>query len=279
MAKRRVPRVFLGFIDVCGVYRSLEYGLKAIGSASYFLNLGNDVIVENRVEPMVPRCFRAVHKRLAHLRDSGTAATPVGRLRFWLWAMVHKAVIVVLLGWIAARFDVVMVKSGASLSSSLLDLKILKRLGKTIVASYHGSDSRPRYLLGTKVVEHGLAKGGMQLRTQHETIQRQAAVADFVIDSPSSAHFQSSECCLRQAIGNAAPLYRLSAHSVSHPASPTTSSPLRVLHAPSDHNLKGTSVIEQTVRELHRRGLSFDFVKIPGCPMKCSWKRWRMRIS
>ena len=252
MRSRPNPRVFLGLIDICGVYRSMELALRELGLSAYFLNTGNEHRSIVRREALAPRFYLYWLRRAQSPAGLARVLPPMGR------RLMLKLSILLMIGWIYLKFDALLLKSGTSFTASGSELAWLKRRGKIIVYSYHGSDSRPGFLRATDLKPKELDK--KTLARNHEGLVRRSAFADYIIDSPTSAHWQPKRCCLRQAIFTPAPRYAMPDAREREGAGGA----VRIFHCPSDPELKGTDVIRQTVLELQEEGRAIDYVELMG---------------
>ena len=160
-----------------------------------------------------------------------------------------------LLAWILAKFDVFLFKSGESFWSSCLDQRILRIFGKRIVHAYYGSDERPNYLAPD-------IDGHEDVESLRANVQRKKAALDFArkfsditISNPLSAQFHQGEICILQALGIPIGSKKLEArHSVLGCADKRPGY-VRILHAPSNPELKGSNVFRNEIKHLKEKRL------------------------
>lgn len=254
LQKREKQRFFLGYLEICGVFRSLEFAIREKGHKAYFLNLGSESRERQTSDPFTAKLFLSVY-RLMH--SPSVLSSGLRRLTV---TVLYKFSILTLLLWIARNFDVIVIKSGNSLTESNLDIRILKLLRKKIIFTFHGSDSRPFYLNGLHTCggDALLDEQLRQLSNLKEKLTQCAALADYIIDSPTSAHFQQRKCCLRQVIFNPAPLSSFAGKNRNTDENNT----LRILHAPSDPALKGSNIIRGIVQNMKAEGYAFDYIEL-----------------
>ncbi|MBO6769749.1 MULTISPECIES: glycosyltransferase [unclassified Thalassospira] len=250
-------RVFLGFTDTCGVYRSIEQSLLMQGHRAYFLNLGTDLRHGSSHTALIPSVFRRAYD-LAHCEADGGAF-----FQSWLGKWLYKPALILLSVWIALSFDVLLIKSGACLTNSRLELRLAKLLGRKVIYSYHGSDSRPFYLGYTSTRENYQEKLN-ELEAFKAILLKNEELADVIIDSPSSAHLHAKRCCLRQVIFNPVPDDLFQGRKIAG----EEGRPLRLLHAPSDPLLKGTDVIRRAIMDLKSKGYCFEYKELKGVSNK-----------
>ena len=232
--------------------------MHATGTYAYFLNLGNEARQTQRQDPLVPRFFLSVYKRIQ-------GKNPKNGLDRIFRSLIYRLSMLLLYLWIAARFDVIVLKSGQDISSDRIGVKFLKALGKTIIFTYHGSDSRPFYLNGSNarfISEEFISEKLDELQRMEQKLAADMQLADYIIDSPTSAHFQKCKCCLRQVIFNPAPVAAFAGKQVSRKENQV----LKILHAPSDPLLKGTNRIRRAINKLKEKGYEFEYKEIVAVP-------------
>lgn len=134
-------------------------------------------------------------------------------------------------------------------------------LGKRIVYVFHGSDSRPPYLDGYQ--QRARRPGDLVAETRWKkraiaTIER---YADAIVCTPIHTHLHERTAIAYQRIGIPV-AYDEDRAEVVRPPSPG----VRILHAPSAPENKGTAVIRAAVERLRARGYAIDYVELSGRP-------------
>lgn len=254
------PRVFLGLLDICGVYRSLEEGFKTSGIDACFVNVGK----EHRQSSVQYNWIVRAYIFASNLNTS-VLERPTGTIMRLLVLLYSYYATMLMIVWITFRFDILIFKSGLSFSETKWDMRWFKFIGKKIVVSYHGSDSRPAYLHAKPVNWQGNDEAffdflNVQSREQKRQTKLASTYADLVVDSPASAHFQSGRVLLRQAIFNPVPnsIIRQKNNRM------VEANAFRILHAPSDASLKGTEIIRNVIEELQLLGFNIDYRELVG---------------
>lgn len=235
-------RVFIGLTEVAGYYRGLREGFAELGVDATFVNLtehrfgygGDDFNI-----------FAEGYKR--------TRGTTVARLpRYGLFA------------WAAARFDVFIFGFGSSLLGRQRDFPILKRMGKTIICQFHGSDSRPAYVDGSiMAADRGIsiAEGIQRVREQKAMLRNVDRYADVVVNIPPQAHLHERPFVNWMRVGLPS-RPRGFPKQVSFPDNET----VRVLHSPSHPLAKGSDRIRAIVATLKGEGLPIELIELTGLP-------------
>lgn len=266
--KSRAPRVLLGVLDTSGLFGSIVEGLREIGCSAELLHLGQAKSLNWCPDtlPFFPRQFYRAYHEFWDTRE--LSRWSITRYLVTAKLLVSKAA---LIAWIAARIDALILKSGESLTQSHIDLALFRFLGKRIVFLYQGSDSRPPYLVGMDCTDLDVAELYRRTQETYARLKKSEKWADVVIANPLSAHFHSGKVCLGQIIGvtldkkKGEPGLRLLTNS--HDGSDAVvEKPIRILHAPSHTQLKGTDRVRKAIETLKDRGHSIDYIEITGKP-------------
>jgi glycosyltransferase involved in cell wall biosynthesis len=261
-------RVFLAPLDICGIFSSYTAGLRAIGHDAEFLDLSNPSYStwNHRESAAFIRIAEwAYFKAHKHLDTS------FWKYRFYAYQYMFLSHALVV--WIALRFDAVVFKSGHTITGRDLEIWLYKKCGVRIVATYHGSDSRPPYLApnvaGLSVDE--LYERTVKTKTELDHVR---SFADVIVDNPLSAHNQTGPCCIYQVLGNPIGPHKLDliekakSQALSRGRRENRDSEkLCLVHAPSSVELKGSDRIRDALRDLERDGYTFDYVEITGRPL------------
>ena len=251
-------RFFLAPLEICGLYANYTASLRVLGYKAEFFDLSNPAYTKwDRRQSAWPIRFAVRIYWFSRHAQTGNF------LKRGLAARLYQLTSLILMVWVALTFDVVVLKSGETVTGRAFETWLYKRLGVRIIAIFHGSDSRPPYLMPISPHE---AVGDLYRRTL-ATKARVDAVrtfADVIVDNPSSAHNQTGRCCIYQVIGNAVD------HSLMIPARARDQSavraPLRIVHAPSSPELKGSHIIQAALKELKAEGHNFEYIEITGRP-------------
>jgi len=258
------PTFFLGPLDLIGYYSSLARGLREIGCKAHILHTGNDSVGRwNTDSDALP--IRWYVKSKHHFDATRSLSRlDIGRYFPTIQVLFSQLILVM---WVALTCDVIVMKSGESITHSRADLKLFKLLGKKIVITYHGSDSRPPYMSGASKPEdmRQVAARTVLLR---ERVLQASGLADVIFESPLSAQFQVRRCCLVQALGPIIDETRMQPglEVLSQKPAPSPSVPIRILHAPSNPLLKGSDIIANCVEKLRSEGFNIDYVTVKNRP-------------
>ena len=249
-------RVFIGTVDIAGYQSSLAEG---------FHELGVDVVRVAYVrhpfgysDPDQPGMVFRLIRFTARKRG---AAAERRRVTRHAWHIAQLPLRALLLAWVAVRCDAVLLGYGSRIFSRY-DLPLLRAVGKPVVCSFNGSDSRPPYVDGflsrpnsTPVHIRRATKRTIRRIRWHERfataivshapssqLHRRPFVPSFVMGSPTQQIVQTP------------------------PVRDRADGPIRILHSPSNPDLKGSSVIAAAVEHVKARGYAIEFSEIRGRP-------------
>lgn len=261
--KRGVRRVFVGPVEIAGIASGLVQGLR-------------ECSVDAQVMLSTPHPFQYGSEPVSWLirvwQKIGAARTATPRqrlLRKLLLAVAHDLWGGLVLARVLASFDAFIFIFGQTLTNSKFELWLLKRLGKKIVFIYCGSDSRPPYIDGARypgLVSDDLPKISTVLRIVRRCkrkIRLHEHYADYVINSPTTAHFLERRYINWFAMGIPRVLPNFLPGSTAVSAKPGM---VRILHSPSNPLVKGTEAILSALDNLRKKGYLIDLIKIQGMP-------------
>lgn len=259
--KKKQPRVFLGLLEVAGFYCALRRGFAELGIDAFYLYMGENTYQkeEDRDKHPIGDFYRTSLERFERTRN--LSRFHPGRYLATIRLLASLAAVI---AWVAARFDILVFKSGIGFTSSLVEQRLFRLLGKTIVVTFHGSDARPPYLNGgySKRSAEWIAE---RTRSVKKHVHHSTRYASYVLDNPLSGHFHERWTCIAQCIGNPIdPLKLKAAESFKVPEREDNS--LRILHAPSNPAIKGSDAIREAVDRLKARGYAITYVAVTNVP-------------
>jgi len=257
------PRIFIGLRELSGYYHHLKRGFDGLGIESVFVNLSGHPF------------YYGTDRNPPFVNKINQMAQTIGSRFFSNFAMrlVWMALFQNLLGlglffWALRRFDVFIFGSNSTFFF-FLDLPVLKFFKKKIIYVFHGSESRPVYLNGyvlsnTRMVT--IWTGIVLARIQKMVISVIERFADYSISIPPQAHFHTRPVVSWLCVG--VPHDREAAGAVQEEDVKTMPSEktVRILHAPSKPEPKGTPEIRRVIQSLKNKGYSIDYIEITGRP-------------
>ncbi len=243
-------RIFVGLTEVAGYYRGLMEGFDALGVDATFVDLSANPYEYGGADKVL------LAELLKFGRRHGLTARGLDRIPAAL-----------LFPWAAARFDVFIFAFRRSFLPGHADLPILRQLGKKIIFTFHGSDSRPPYLDGSLMAPdrgRSIAKGIALARAQKASIRTIDRYADVVVNTPPQGHFHEKPFVLWMRVGVPS-RPAVVPERVSTPPLPPDR-PLRILHSPSHPQAKGSDEIRRAVARQVASGRRLELIEITGQP-------------
>lgn len=253
-------RIFLGLTEVAGYYSNLHAGLTRKGVDVEFVSLVNHRF--GYAHASSRRWFPRLFVRLLTLEERYNSRI-LARISSFI---VRFPLRIPLFIWAVLTFDVFIFSFGFSFFN-LMDLPLLRILGKTVICQFHGSDSRPPYIDGPflkriKTIDKDNIRAIQRKRRQIDRINR---YANIIIDTPTAGHFHSQPFVNWMVIGIPCILPK-DTSSRNH----RDDRRVRILHSPSDPTIKGTAIIRSLVKELQQElasaGYVIEYVEVTGRP-------------
>jgi len=247
-------------MEVAGYYAALRRGLAELGVPCVLLDEARSAHGYHTDDPsLAVRLLRAAAARTERAAARGPRAVAAA-------SKLESVTRLLVFLYLAARCDAFIYSYGGTITFyPALELRLLRHLGRRIVFVYHGNDSRLPYLGHPRLTT---ARGGTlaecltyttTLRDKLRLVER---YADVIVTNPYSAHLHARRAVNWQVIGIPFP-----APSDEESAPPARGDGrVRVLHSPSDPEMKGTDRVRLAVESLVARGRPIDYVEITGRP-------------
>lgn len=255
-------KIFIGLTEIAGYYTNLKKGFDELGMESVLVHLSNHPFQYGGNKPNI---LTKLVMSIATKRESVLGSNLVFRIcraGFKIcWTALLQIVKVLLFSWAILKYDV-FIFGFQSTFLFFYDLAVLRLLGKRIIYVFHGSDSRPPYIDGA--VNRNLdVEDIIELtRKRKRQIKRIEQYADAVISSPFSSQLHERPIICFQIIG--IPFHCDMADCSN--TKPLHKTGIRILHAPSDPEGKGTYKIREVIKNVQARGYQIEFKEIIGKP-------------
>ena len=252
-------RVFIGLTDVASYFAGLKTGFNEIGVDSVFVNFRNYNGLR-QAQNNEPNWLLRLTRQIV-LSQSEQA--PKNRILLGQRYLIRFILRLFVFIWAIFACDVFIFASRISFWG-LYDLPLLKFLGKRIFFVFTGSDSRPPYLNGALVAKQSSASIQDCIKlTRHmkREIQWVEKYADACINHPPSAHFHEKPFVNYALIGHS--VFGVS-QSVAQKAE--KSDTVRIVHAPTRPEQKGTPQIRAAIEALREKGHKIEFIELINRP-------------
>ncbi|MGV8059409.1 MAG: glycosyltransferase [Smithellaceae bacterium] len=257
------PHIFIGLREIAGYFHHLKKGLDALGIDSVFVNLsGNPFQYGTDNNPPFINALNYYSQK-------------IGMMFFGNWILrviwvgfLQNIISLFLFPWALFRHDVFIFTSNSTFFF-FIDLPILKLFRKKIIYVFLGSEARPAYLNGYVIKNDKLSSiliGIVVTRIQKIMISIIERFADYIINIPPQAHFHTLPFVSSLCIGIPHYIQTGTTSSVCTLSSASDKKIVRILHAPSKPEPKGTPVIRQAVQSLKLKGYSIEYLEITGRP-------------
>lgn len=256
-----VSRVFVGPVEIAGVGIGLVRGMREKGvRADLRLKMPHPFSYAE-TEPdtnLLVRFWQWLGLRVV------SAGHPLAGL---CWRVLQTVVGFPVLLVFAARYDAFFFIFGRTISGSLIDLWLLRLLGRRVVVIFCGSDTRPTYADGGRRLE-GLKEGRLfpklllwlLTRLNQRRVAAFERYADYLVNSPATGHFHRKPYINWFSMG--IPRSLVAVEKSERAAGDSVD--IRILHSPSNPEVKGTAIVRALVKKLKAEGLPLQLIELQG---------------
>lgn len=254
------PRhVFIGLTEVAGYYRHLVDGFTELGIRVTLVDLSGNPYSYPDNAPK-PRWIAAIESILRRIRGGESHGVTPRKIAWAVARSICKAPVAL---WALARCDV-FVFSFRTHFAAHHELRLFRVLRKRSIFIFSGSDARPPYLSGRHVPHHGPINGRMLARRSsrmRRALRRIEQRGDVIVNHPPTAHFHDRPFLTWLWVGIPYPL-----RPGGLPRQHDSDGPLRIVHAPTAPESKGTPLIRSAIEEVTRRGVAIIYDELVGRP-------------
>ena len=250
-------KIFIGLTEMAGYFTNLQKGLRQCGVEALFVPLQEHPFAyEEEALPWIPKWVQWCCRR----HQSSRKNSP---LKWKLLIPLIGVARCLLFIWALFKYDVFIFGFGTSFLK-LKDLPILKFFNKTVICTFHGSDTRPPYLDGYEMSDQSMtiAKCMESAKKKKKKILEIERSATAIIASLTHSHFHQKKFISWMEVGIPCDLQNQIV--VSKRDAPKDS--VRILHAPSSLMGKGTYEFRKVIQSLKNRGFLIEWVEISGKP-------------
>ena len=250
------PRILIGLREIAGYGANLRKGFRQLGLECDFISTHNHPFKYGGDDTnLLVRWSRWIDAKRAHTPRSQSP-------RRALWSSLFGLARLLLLLWALPRYDVFIFLTRGSFLKHF-DLPVLKLLNKKIVFIYPGNERAP-YISGSRMALGAKSLSIEQCIREAEKTKKSMRTmnkyADVLIDYPPTGHFHERPFALSVTVPYEDDINQEAIERDSHTGS------VRILHAPSYPEYKGTSEIRQVIKALESKGYNIEFVEVSGKP-------------
>lgn len=252
-----IDRVIIGPTEVSGIGQALVAGFSALNITSvaafrepHRFQYGGAPEVDRRLVRCWQRCF----SRWRVTR---------GATQRRLWSVAVEALAWCIVATYARRRTVIVYMFAGSFTRfPRIEYTLMKACRARVVFLNLGSDLRPPYMDGPALRAVPDIDALTRLTRQRRRVaELQEQFADVIITAPSCGQFFTKPFLSWFAVG-----IPQEAPPPTPSRAPTEGRPLRVLHAPSDPEIKGTELVRAAVRSVQASGIKIDYLELHGVP-------------
>ena len=250
-------RVFVGPFEIAGYYGQLAAALRGIGVDAVAVDLGEHRFRYGREEPASIWVSAALwaERRFRASRGGPAAARTA-------WRGLQVLTRIGLLGWSIWRFDAFIFGFGKTILFGR-ELRLLRLFGKRLVFTFNGSDARPPYIDGADMAAsrgRTVDECIQMARRRKALIRRIERYAHAIVSLPTFSHFFERPVVDYLRIG--APWMPPGARDARDDAD----GEIRILHSPSDPEVKGSDRIRETVDAMRAAGPPLRLIELREVP-------------
>lgn len=257
--KSQLPKIAFGPGEVAGYFSRLSCGFdELLVTNTHYLLSPDHFSYSTKAYPgqklyKKALIFRGKHSKV--LRSLGFCLEVLARFQAFTHAVLTKDTFIFF---------------GMSTFWGFHELSLLKLLKKKIVFIYLGSDARPPYLSGRYLDDESksiqmisLAKEAQRMKKRISLVEKHAS---YVINHTATSQFFTKPCIRLSDIGLPVPegLGLKNNSSIRNPRS--SDQAIRILHAPTRPQAKGTPLVNELINKLKNSGLDVEYIELMGKP-------------
>lgn len=245
-------KIFLGFSEVANYYTNLCKGFKELDIEFYFISYGKNIRNYDIADD------KFFDQKIIHWVVEKIQKNKMNKIIYYPFFFVIRLYLFIKY---LIKCNVFIFSYNASFLW-LIDLPILKFFNKTIIYSYHGSDSRPPYLNGNYIKNNFsiefVKKFTYEIYKKNKFIEK---YADFIIGYPATCQFFSRIMINTLWIGLPIDLQHKKLAIIQK-----ESSSIKIIHAPSSRKAKGSDYFKKIILELKNEGYKISYEELYNVP-------------
>lgn len=253
--RQKKDRIFIGLIEVAGYFNSLNKGFHELGIESCFFRYSNNKYYDAG-STLMRFCQYISSKRQIKYKVR------------WAFIPIDLLLKTFIFIWAVFNFNV-FIFSSTSTFFRYRELWLLKKLNKKIIYVFLGTESRPDYLSGNLInklyIENGEIKNIKQCvdeaARKSKIIKKIEKYADYCINHPPCALFHTKPYIKWLYVGFAFPGIK----KIETEQLPLRDS-VKILHAPSNPETKGTYVIRAIITKLKKENIDIEYIELINQP-------------
>lgn len=252
-------KVFIGPCEISGYYNNLANGLREIGyDVSLFIRFR-----DMRGYPVNNSSILLKwHRWLSDKRVSTPKSKPMYKGLFVIFQWLYERFLFI---YFLITHDVFVFTFMKTFFRNGMDLFLLRFCNKKVIVMTNGSDVRPVYISG-KGSRIDIEELVLKAKKQKEKVSRITRFSDVIVSGYLRSQFCEGNIIDRSFIGRPIDFksYTDDDISVKRNEKKREEGAIRVVHAPSDRNVKGTDQIVSVISKMQKDGYDVYLVLIEG---------------
>jgi len=253
-------KILLGIHEIAGYYNGLESEFKSFGLKADFVTLQDHRFLY--AQPKTTPFLISLWRKSANLRSK----TPKSQFFIKSFYVIFNNLLRAIMVLRAVMFyDVIIFSYGITFTDSSLELLFYNIFNIKTIFVFHGTDCRPPYLSGkychtdTKINYSIIKKN---TRAQKIKIKKIEKYSSIIINHLPQAQLTQKKFINFLIMGLPANI-----KPVTNQAKKITSkNKIKILHCPSDQNIKGSHEIKTIINNLKERGFKIEFILLTNVP-------------
>lgn len=252
-------KILLGFTDIAGYLSNLQIGFKENGVHAGLINVYNKYGY-NINENINPKILNIFNKQCYIYLCSNKNIIDKFKIYFFS---------IIVFFYIMLNFNTIIMCAGFSLFN-LVEIRILKFIGFKIINVSLGSDTRAPYLNGIyknnkdeEIDINNLINETKKIKYNIINIEK---LVDYFISYPQICHLNEKNIINGNYIGFPINYIDIQKNNKINIKKKEELNTIRILHAPSRPNVKGTKIIRQIVDNLKKEGHKIELIEAINVP-------------
>lgn len=260
--KEKKYRILIGLREIAGFYSNLKKGFKEKGVECTFINLQGHIFEYGGDD--TPNFLVKLTKEIGRNLYGFEKNIPnMSFLKLFKTGVIFGVVQILktfLFFWAMAKYDVFIFGANSTFLF-YLELPVAKIFGKKVIYIFHGSDSRPIYLNGSIMGQDGkvlINKCIILTKIQKLILRIIEKYAFAIINYPPQAYFHKQEFIKGLVIG----FPYENSHIKTKSSLTQEKQPVRILHAASNMEARGTAIIRKIIKNIKKKGYNIDYIEL-----------------
>ena len=248
-------KIFLGLYEVCGQYSGLEDDLNDLGWPTIRVDLTDNQFEYKKTDNLSKSFFlwQTIWKLKSKERNIS--------LKKVFYKLICESLALICVLQICFTCKAAVFGYGDKFFKGSWEFFLYKIFNVKTIFLFHGSDSRPPYLSAKfdGVSDRELNDMTAKLVNKIQKIER---FSNYIICAPTISQFLSKPYLHSYAVGTHFDVSEIDVSESSHLKQFVDRKTVRVVHCPSNPEIKKTAEIREVISSLKNEGLDFEYIEI-----------------